>query len=810
MNRPRFGPLSLLAGLAVVVAAVSGCLGDGVFHCRENKQCGPNGSCEAATGACSTLDPTCVPSERRYLDHAPPSLAGRCVEDACPADPVVAVRGGGAHACLLRKSGAVACWGDGADGQLGDGTTTARSTIAPVVGLPPGASAVALGDRHTCAVIGSPTGAAAGTWGTVWCWGANEAGQLGDGATTTASTPTPAQVPGLDAVIALAAGDAFTCALRSPDAGVSASAGTVLCWGNNDDGAVGIGGGVSPVPAPAPVAFPDGAVVEAIAARGGHVCAIAAGGVFCWGANSQGELGDGTFASRATPVMVPDVSGATAVAAGLAHTCVLGAGGVTCWGANQVGELGDGTTEVRAMSVVVAPLAGVTSLAAGAYHTCAVSGDGGVWCWGANQAGQLGEGTTSSFPVPVPATGIQQAVEVTAGDNFSCARRTDGTVACWGDNRLGQLGTATAIRRLVPTPVAGLANAQSIAASGDHTCVRQASAAASRAACWGHNQAGELGDGSRMDRASPTALKLTLDAAGLTAGQSHTCLRDTAGMVWCWGRGSSGQLGSPSLIDFLVPTLVQGVTGATAVAAGGGHTCVLESGAVVCWGADDEGQLGDGQTTNHSSGGVVPGIDDAIAITLGGAHTCVLRAGGRVACWGANDAGQLGNDTTVPSAAPVAVPLTNVVAIAAGNRHTCAVDRAGTATCWGAGTAGQLGWTDPPKDHQGPAPVTNLVDAVDVAAGDAHTCALTSDGSVFCWGDNAAGQLGDGTVDARPLASKTPVLMGATAITAGRAHTCALKADHTVACWGADDFGQLGEGAPLQFSTAQPTQIPCP
>ncbi|HEY4187166.1 MAG TPA: RCC1 repeat-containing protein [Polyangia bacterium] len=785
------------------LAGVTGCLGRGVFHCHESKQCGPNGSCEAATGACSAPDPTCVPSERRYLSDAPDGLAGQCVEDACPADPVMAIRAGGSHACLLRRSGAVACWGAGANGQLGDGTTEARSTVAPVSGLPAGAVGLALGDRHSCAIVAA-TGETAGT---VWCWGADEAGQLGDGGSTDVLTPAP--VPGLDSIAQLAAGAAFTCALRVPAGGAIA----VLCWGDNDDGAIGAGMDVSAVSTPTAALFPDGTVVQALAARGGHVCAVTNGGVFCWGSNSQGELGDGTFTARRVPTLVPGSAGASVVTAGLVHTCAVNDGLVTCWGANQVGELGDGTTDVRLLPVVVTPLAGVTALASGAYHTCAVTGDGTLRCWGANQAGQLGEGTTSSVAVPVPVTGIQQAIEITAGDNFSCARRNDGTVACWGDDRLGQLGTAAPIRRRVPTPVAALGNVQSLTASGDHTCARLP-AGSNKTYCWGHNQAGELGDGTRIDRPAPTALKTTLDAGDLTAGQFHSCLVDAAGGAWCWGRGSSGQLGTSSLIDALVPTAVLGLTGATAIAAGAAHSCALQASAVLCWGAGDQGQLGDGTMIDRASAAVVPGIDDATAIRLGDAHTCVLRATGQVACWGANDAGQLGNATTSASADPVPVsfPLnTNVVALSAGSRHTCAVDDAGNAYCWGAGAAGQLGWNDPPVDHGAPAKVMNVSDVVAIAAGDAHTCALTSDaGSVFCWGDNSSGQLGDDTLTSRALATATPVMTDVTALAAGHAHTCALKSDRTVLCWGADDSGQLGEGTPLQVSVAQPTQISCP
>jgi alpha-tubulin suppressor-like RCC1 family protein len=165
--------------------------------------------------------------------------------------------------------------------------------------------------------------------------------------------------------------------------------------------------------------------------------------------------------------------------------------------------------------------------------------------------------------------------------------------------------------------------------------------------------------------------------------------------------------------------------------------------------------------------------------------------------------------------------LLGVVSLDAGDRHTCAVDVIGQALCWGAGKQGQLGWTMPPVDHGGPGEVHDasgavLTGLVEVATGARHSCArLAADlrpetpGPVMCWGDNSDGQLGDGTLETRPMAVATAGLSDAIALTAGRAHTCALKQDRTVVCWGADDSGQLGEGSPLQFSVPQPTQVPC-
>ncbi|HEY8923110.1 MAG TPA: RCC1 repeat-containing protein [Polyangia bacterium] len=840
-----------IAGLVTAAAlwAGAGCIGRGVYHCQENKQCGPDNYCEATTGFCSVPDPTCRPSARRYQEHAPDELAGRCVEDACPSNPVIELRAGASHACLVRQLGDVACWGGGASGQLGDGTRTSRSELKPVPGLDAnglGASALhlALGERHTCALLGL-TGAAPAAGAppdtAIRCWGANDAGQLGDGSMTDALGPVLA-APTLTGVIQLAAGAAFTCALVQ-DVGSPAPAGHVACWGANDAGQL----GSTPAPTSAPVqlapiavVLPEAGLVKAISAHGRHACAVTTSGlVYCWGENAQGELGDGSTVDRPQPTLVPGVLDATAVATGAAHTCALTAvGEIWCWGANQVGQLGDGTTDGRPWAAPVPTSSDALTLAAGAYHTCATRVDGGVVCWGANQAGQLGEGTTSNIGVPVPANGIQFGAEVAAGDTFSCARRTDGTIGCWGDNRLGQLGTQTSIRRTQPSQEVALADVRSIGAAGDHTCALQragndaAGNPSWAALCWGHNQAGELGDGTRIDRYTPTTLKIPLDAAEIAPGFTHTCLRTTDARVWCWGRGASGQLGTSSAIDLLFPAAVIGVPGASALGAGGAHTCAVVSGQPVCWGAGTDGQLGDGGAADQTRPVATLGFDvpDVVAVRLGAAHSCALRASGQVACWGANDHGQLGYDpgdlpssaSPLPVAAPGAVPVA-VVSLAAGDRHTCAAYADGSAACWGAGTDGQLGWSATALiDHGAPSAVRDatgkdLSGVVEIVAGAGHSCArlqpeLRADlpGPVVCWGDNADGQLGDGTLVRRPTAVATAGLPDALALAAGRAHTCALRQDRTVICWGSDNAGQLGDGTPLQFSVPQPTRVPCP
>lgn len=237
---------------------------------------------------------------------------------------VAAIAAGSTHTCVLTSGGGVKCWGSNDYGQLGDGTTTDRSTPVDVSGFDSGVTAIAAGNNFTCALTNT---------GGVKCWGSNTSGQLGDG--TNEDSLTPVDVNGLrGGVTAIAAGDIHACALTN--------AGGLKCWGNNAAGQ--LGGDkryINPVPVEVS-GLTSG--VTAIAAGSSHTCALTGGGVKCWGRNSRGQLGDGTTTNRQAPVDVSDLtSGVTALAAGHAHTCAVTDGGVKCWGWNSVGQLGDGT-----------------------------------------------------------------------------------------------------------------------------------------------------------------------------------------------------------------------------------------------------------------------------------------------------------------------------------------------------------------------------------------------------------------------------------------------------------------------------------
>ncbi len=588
-------------------------------------------------------------------------------------DGIAAVTAGMFHTCAITGQGGVLCWGDNFGGQLGDGSKVSHPAPVPVRGLATGVRELAAGSMHTCALT---------VGGGVLCWGNNGFGQLGAAAPAAESLfPTP--VAGLSAgVLALAAGASHTCALTA--------GGAVYCWGDNEAGQLG-DGATQNRSSPVLVTGLAGGV-QAITAGVEHTCALlTGGGIKCWGNNAYGQLGDGSGSDHKTPVDVIRLGGAAQqLQAAAYHTCAVVAGAALCWGSNNVGQLGDGTTAGKlAPAPVHAPggamLANVLRIAGGETHTCALLAGGSVTCWGDNYYGQLGDNTADDHLLPNPVSTLARGVQaISAGLRHTCAVTAGGGVACWGWDLDGQLGNGHGSDQLAPAPVYGIDTAQALAAGDYHTCAIVAGGAVK---CWGWNYHGQLGDATALNRFVPADVYgLAGGVQAIAAGRRHTCaLRDDGG-VSCWGGNETGQLGDGANSTRYKPVGVQGLhSAAQLLAAGSSHTCAaLADGSVQCWGWNTFGQLGDG--TVSFSGWPVPvaGLGGAAALSGGYAHSCALLADGSVSCWGWNVYGQDGDGTTDEHLAPVAAQVapSGVQAIATGSDYTCVVAN-GAAQCWG-------------------------------------------------------------------------------------------------------------------------------
>ena len=347
------------------------------------------------------------------------------------------------HSLAVRPDGSMRAWGSNSSGQLGNGTTVDSALPVTVSGMTSAVSAAA-GDRFSLAVLAN---------GAMMAWGKNASGQLGNGTTTSAHQPV--SVTGLSAVVASSAGLDHALALKAD--------GTVWAWGSNAYGQLGNG---TTTNSSVPLQVPGvSGVVEIASGNNFNLARTADGSLWAWGQNDFGQVGNGSPSS--SPVLSPIKVGGLGKVASVAAAAnmegggnfvlaVAADGGVWAWGANASGQLGDGTTTNRAVPARVPGLTGVTSVAAGFAHSLALKANGSVWAWGRNLSGQVGDGTTTdprTTPLQVPGL---VAVAVVGGGDRSEAVKADGTVWGWGDNSSGQLGDGTLTNRSSPVAVSGL------------------------------------------------------------------------------------------------------------------------------------------------------------------------------------------------------------------------------------------------------------------------------------------------------------------------------------------------------------------
>ncbi len=472
------------------------------------------------------------------------------------ADGVQSVAAGDGYSLIVKTDGSLWGLGDNSCGQLGDGTTTNRPS--PVRIFAEGVhSAAAVGRSYVAArrTVVEKRSLIVKTDGSLWAMGDNSSGQLGDGTTTTRTSPVQILAGG---VKGLAAGNSHSLVARAD--------GSLWAMGDNSSGQLGDG---STTIRMSPLQILAGGL-QSIVGGAYHTLVVRTdGSLWAMGRNTDGQLGDGTTSDRMGPVPI-FLGGVQSVSAGIAHSLIVKTDG-SLWatGDNSSGQLGDGTTTDRA-SPVPALADGVRSVAAGGYHSLIVKTDGSLWAMGDNTDGQLGDGTTSNrmSPVPILASGVQS---VAAGTDHSLIVKTDGSLWAMGGNTYGQLGDGTSTNRSSPVPILA-SGVRSVAAGAGQSFVVKTDGS-----LWamGHNLDGELGDGTTINRLRPVLI-FAGGVQAIAAGGSHSLVLKTDGTLWAVGDNTTGQLGDGTKLRPEGPVLIAG--NVQMMAAGADHSLIVASG----------------------------------------------------------------------------------------------------------------------------------------------------------------------------------------------------------------------------------------
>ncbi len=733
--------------------------------------------------------------------------------------------GGGYDYSFVLRGDALFTWGQNGEGQLGNGSTAAH--LSPgMVSLPAGFGTVSV-------AAGFMGGLALGANGSIYCWGADACG-LG----SVTPTPQPIALPfGLAANAIAARGNFYAIG----------SDGNLYGWGGTSQGSLGVGD-TSAHPQPVPVPLPGNVGVLGIAVGTSHVLALGANGyLYTWGTNESGELGNGTLAPVLTPTQIslPGNITATAIAAGQYFSLAIGAdGNLYSWGDNNAGQLGNGTLDnVRTPTAVPLP-AGITPVAIAATYSVGLmigadaAGGLHLYGWGFAGSGAVGDGTRVTARTTVTQIMLPGGISPSAlGTSFyqTMVIGSDGQVYVWGDDTFGQLGdgnvaTTVALPELVGNFPAPGSSTTALTATPASSPVGQAvtlTAAVTGTAPSGTVQFldGSTALGTPSTLADGIAQLITTglsvgthslsavysgdpnNAASRSATVSET-ITSQASQTITFVAPATQVLGSGpvSLGASASSGLAVVYTARTpAICSVSGSSVTLLAGGTCTIAADQPGNGTYGPAVEVLQSFKVRSVPGAAqAVTGGLGHTLLVRSGA-VYAWGQNSSGQLGNGTLASRLVPGPVSLPSgvgVTAIAAEDSGGLALTSSGTVYCWGQCTA----------DFLSPVVIglPNGIGATAIAARAADDFAIGSNNLLYGWGINTTGQLGVGDTAAhlQPVQIALPQNVAVKAVAAGATHTLALDANGNIYAWGNNESGELGNGT--LSASLTPVQVSLP
>jgi alpha-tubulin suppressor-like RCC1 family protein len=796
------------------------------------------------------------------------------------------VRGGDLWAHAIKTDGSLWAWGTNGSANLGDGTVIARS------------SPVQIGTQTTWSTLGGTTQVtmAIKTDGTMWGWGTNTAGAIGDNTVVTKSSPV--QVGTLTTWSSLAGGNQ----------GVSMAAiktdGSLWAWGNNANGAVGDGttanrsspvqigrsynwydiekfntgtfyidkarniyatgrdingvlGNLKPSSyRSSPVLVGSGGYWSmAIGHGGGYAIAISEsnGTLWAWGYNNDGDVGDSTTINRSSPVQIGTQSNWSMISTSSSQSTVAVKidGTLWSWGNGAGGRLGNGLTTYRSSPVQIGTLSDWTYASAGADVVYALKDNGTLWTWGATSLGSLGDNTGIDKSSPVQIGTLSTWDKVSASMAGGYALKRDGTLWAWGANSSGQLGDGTTVNRSSPVQIgtltswiniAGSYNTNSIFLKNDGTL-------------WttGDNSIGQVGDGTTINRSSPVQIGTQTDWSAIFGATLSGYAIKTNGTLWGWGYNEHGQLSQEQRgVNFSSPVQIGTQTYLTGVA----HNSILHAVGtdykLYSWGLADHGQIGINKRYYNTSAspvvvgndrvwtigvanstgvtgikidgtlwqwGLTSGLNESLyrsspvqvgtqtnwsKLTSSSSSIYSIKTDGTLWAWGTNTSGQIGDSTTINRSSPIQIGTqTNWGNVFGNNTHVTATDILGKLYGWGLNTTGQLG-IGTTTGRSSPVQIGSGT-WLSAGLGSAYTMAIDADKKLWAWGQSNRGQLGIGDT----LRRSSPVQVGTLStwdkVNCGPENTVAVKTDGTLWSWGYNNHGQIGDGTTLNRSS--PVQI---
>jgi alpha-tubulin suppressor-like RCC1 family protein len=742
------------------------------------------------------------------------------------------------HSGVIKGDNTIVMFGNNALGQLGLGSAVVQA-LTPTL-LPGYAGyAISAGQNHTLIrTIPQNLTYTALTGTTIIGFGDNTFGQMGDN--------------NLNVAIRYFPNNIFTSTVLKKLGGSSGTTssididGTLYNCGNNTYGQCGY-----PIAGVSKRLKPVSRFKQRIAQTGksfgnSNVILENTGKVYCYGQNTNGQLGNGTVINNDIPQLSSGTlidKTITAIAGGGYHTIALSSiGQVYTWGYNLYGQLGNNTTTQSNIPINVSSfgsLSGQTivAIAGGEIHAITLSSTGQVHAWGYNGSGQLGNNTTTQSNIPINVSSFgslsgQTIVAIAGGSSHTIAISSTGQVHTWGKNDYGALGNNTTTNSSIPINVSSFGSLSgqtivAIAGGGYHTV---ALSSTGQVHTWGFNGNGALGNNTTTSSNIPINVSSFGSLSGQTivtivSGQHHTVALSSTGQVHTWGYNVYGQLGNNTTTNSSIPINVSSfgsLSGQTivAIAGLGNHNIALSStGQVHAWGYNGNGTLGNNTTTNSSipinvsSFGSLTG-QTITAIASGNYHTFAISSTSQVHTWGSNLYGQLGNNTTTQSNIPIntvnsylALSGRTVVAVAGGNTHNTALDTTGKVHSWGLNTSGQLG-NNTVTQSNFPIDISSFGSLAGVGyraitTGSINSALLSNSGQVYTWGYNSEGELGNNTTTQSNIPiniSSFGSLSGQTivAIAGGSSHTIALSSTGQVHTWGYNGYGQLGNNTTAQ------------